>query len=79
MGIDDLIGGYYNSKACVIFQIMSILYLLGILVYVGIAIGGLYRKKLKPDIMLNIIMSIGGCVLMYFMYRLLFGMCLNTV
>lgn len=78
MNLDDFIGPYYNSKACVIFQILAIIMILGIITYVSLGIYLTYKKKLGFDASLNILITSGSYLMFYYLYRLAYGICLNN-
>lgn len=74
--INDLIGP--SSKYCVVFQIFTIMYLIGILMYVGTFITLMINKKMKFDIAISLITATAFGLLFYQSTRLMYGLCLNA-
>jgi hypothetical protein len=74
--INDLIGP--SQKYCFIFQIFTIVYLLGILMYLGSFISLMYKGKLKYDNAIGLLITLTVTLLGYQASRLIYGMCLNS-
>jgi hypothetical protein len=73
--INDIIGP--SKKYCIVFQIFTIIYLIGILMYVGSFIRLIIKGKLKMDVSIALITVITTCLLSYYASRLIYGMCLD--
>jgi hypothetical protein len=73
--INDLIGP--SQKYCFVFQIFTIIYLLGILIYLGSFVVLMYNKKLKYDGAIGLLISLTVTLLCYQASRLIYGMCLS--
>lgn len=74
--LNDLIGP--SSKYCVVFQIFTVIYLIGILIYVGSFLALMFKGKLKTDISISLISATTVALLCYHASRLMYGLCLTT-
>ncbi len=74
--INDLIGP--SQKYCFVFQIFTIIYLIGILMYLGSFIAMMYNGKLKYDSAIGLLVALTITLLTYQSSRLLYGICLNS-
>ncbi len=72
----DLIGP--SQKYCFVFQIFTIVYLIGILLYLGHFVGLMYKKKLRFDSAITILVALTVTLLSYQASRLIYGLCLNS-
>jgi hypothetical protein len=72
----ELIGP--SQKYCIVFQIFTIIYLIGILMYLGSFIAMMYNGKLKYDSAIGLLVALTITLLTYQSSRLLYGMCLNS-
>lgn len=73
--IYDIIGP--SQKYCRVFQIFTVIYLLGILMYLGSFLTLMYNKKLKFDNAISLLVALTVTLLTYQSSRLLYGICLN--
>jgi hypothetical protein len=74
--INDLIGP--SQKYCFVFQIFTVIYLIGILTYLGSFIMLMYKGKLKYDHAVGLLAALTIALLSYQSSRLIYGMCLNN-
>lgn len=79
--IDTIAGPLHNPQWCIYFQIAAILMLVAIILYVSSEFYFLFNSK-KPFKLLysfGILFTGAMYLLMYYLYRLMYGICLNSV
>jgi hypothetical protein len=77
--VDFVFGPVRNKDACYIFLGISIIYLIGILIYAFQITRMFYKKKQSFDKAGGLIMFFVTSVLLWYMYKLMYGMCLNSL